>query len=206
MTKMVTLAAALASVTWVQTARHGATTTQAPELSLRIRDFAAMPITGSIDGAGNNAGSLARINVLREEPSPAGRYFVNDLNGRLYILDRHTKQPVTYLDFNGRGSHQGLFDKLSTEAGLASGFISFEFDPDYARNGRFYTIHLEEIAAAGSPIPDNTSVPGLRSAGYAATAPIPTPGPRSTPCARTRLATASTTTASGQRSGARPSC
>ena len=44
----------------------------------------------------------------------------------------------------------------TTDAGLASGFISFEFDPDYARNGRFYTIHLEEtalpgIARAGQP-------------------------------------------------------
>jgi hypothetical protein len=27
---------------------------------------------------------------------------------------------------------------------LASGFISFEFDPDYAHNGKFYTIHLED--------------------------------------------------------------
>jgi hypothetical protein len=47
------------------------------------------------------------------------------------------EEPTTYLDFNGRGSRTGLFDKLTTDAGLASGFISFEFDPDYVRNGRF---------------------------------------------------------------------
>jgi hypothetical protein len=60
---------------------------------------------------------------------------------------------------------------------LASGFISFEFDPDYARNGRFYTIHLEETALPGSLVPDNQSVRGLDVSGYTATAPIPTPGP-----------------------------
>ena len=63
-----------------------------------------------------------------------------------------------------------------TDAGLASGFISFEFDPDYGRNGRFYTIHLEEVALPGALVPDNAGVPGLNVAGYAPTTPIPTPG------------------------------
>ena len=145
-------------------------------LALQIADFTALPITGLPDGTGNNAGSLARINVMRQEPRPAGRFFLNDLTGPLYILDAGTRAATTYLDFNGRGSRTGLFDKLTTEAGLASGLISFEFDPDYARNGRFYTIHLEEIALPGSPTPDNQSVYGLDVAGYTATAPIATPG------------------------------
>ena len=153
------------------------TATEPPtELTIEIADYAALPITGSPDGTGNNAGSLARVNVLREEPAPAGRLFVNDLTGPLYILDRATKKTITYLDFNGRGSSPGLFDKLTTEAGLASGFISFEFDPDYASNGRFYTIHLEEIALPGALTPDNQSVPGLDVKGYTPTAPVPTPG------------------------------
>ena len=38
------------------------------QLALRIADYAALPITGTLDGIGNNAGSLARVNVLREEP------------------------------------------------------------------------------------------------------------------------------------------
>ena len=145
-------------------------------LALEIADFAPLPITGLPDGTGNNAGSLARINVMRQEPAPAGRFFINDLTGPLYILDPRTKNAITYLDFNGRGSRTGLFDKLTTEAGLASGFISFEFDPDYARNGRFYTIHLEETALPGTASPDNHAFPGLDLAGYTATAPIATPG------------------------------
>lgn len=148
----------------------------ATALALEIADYASLPATGSPDGTGNNAGSLARINVMRQEPGPSGRLFVNDLTGPLYILDPRTKSAATYLDFNGRGPRTGLFDKLTTDAGLASGFISFEFDPDYVRNGRFYTIHLEEIALPGELTPDNQSFPGLDVAGYTATAPIATPG------------------------------
>ena len=145
-------------------------------LALEIAEFASLPITGRPDGTGNNAGSLARLNVMRQEPGPAGRFFVNDLTGPLYILDPRTKSATTYLDFNGRGALTGLFDKLPTEAGLASGLISFELDPDYRRNGRFYTIHLEETALPGSSVPDNQSVRGLDVSGYTATAPIATPG------------------------------
>ena len=148
----------------------------ATALALEIADYASLPATGSPDGTGNNAGSLARINVMRQEPAPGGRLFINDLTGPLYILDPRTKSATTYLDFNGRGSRTGLFDKLTTDAGLASGFISFEFDPEYARNGRFYTIHLEEIALPGKLTPDNQGLASLDVAGYTATAPIATPG------------------------------
>jgi hypothetical protein len=142
---------------------------------LHLMDYATAPMTGSTTGAGN-AGSLARINMLREEPGGAGRFFVNDLNGPLYILDKKTRAFTTYLDFNGRDNRPGLFDKLPFDAGYANGFIGFQFDPDYARNGTFYTIHLEEPAAPGSLIPDAKSVPGLKVAGYTPTAPITTPG------------------------------
>ena len=161
-------------------AQRGKAPTKVPEsaeLTLEISDFAAMPITGALDGTGNNAGSLARINVMRQEPMPRGRLFANDISGPLYVLEAQTKRAATYLDFNGRGDRPGLFDKLTTDAGLASGFISFEFDPDYARNGRFYTIHLEETALPGVRLPDARRAPGLDVNGYSATAPIPTPGP-----------------------------
>ena len=144
-------------------------------LVLQLKDYATAPMTGSTTGTGNGA-SLARINMLREEPGGAGRFFVNDLNGPLYILDRKTKAFTAYLDFNGRDNRPGLFDKLPFDAGYANGFIAFQFDPDYRRNGKFYTIHLEEPAAPGSAVPDATSVPGLNVAGYTPTPPITTPG------------------------------
>jgi hypothetical protein len=144
-------------------------------LVLQIKDYATAPMTGSTTGTGNR-GSLARINMLREEPGGAGRFFVNDLNGPLYILDRKTRAFTAYLDFNGRDGRPGLFDKLPFDAGFANGFIAFQFDPDYRRNGKFYTIHLEEPAAPGSVVPDATSVPGLNVTGYTPTPPITTPG------------------------------
>lgn len=145
------------------------------QLTLRITDYAALPITGLPEGAGND-GSLARVNFLREEPGGAKRFFVNDLNGPLYILDKDTKQFTTYLDFNGSDTHQGLFDRLPIQVGFAGGLISFQFDPDYAQNGRFYTIHLEDPQKPGSDVPDNTMFLGLKADGYKATPPIRTPG------------------------------
>src|SRR6516164_1298240 len=146
-----------------------------PELTIQIKDFADMPITGTVDGPGNSAGLLARINFLREEPGGSRRrLFVNDLNGPLYVLDRETKKTTTYLDFNGSPGRQGIFHRLAIDQFLASGFISFEFDPDYVRNGKFYTIHLEDPALTASNLPDNKSFPGLNTSGYTATPPIPT--------------------------------
>ena len=37
----------------------------APEITIEIKDFAALPITGAVDGVGNSAGLLAWVNFLR---------------------------------------------------------------------------------------------------------------------------------------------
>ena len=50
----------------------------------------------------NTRAQLARVNYLRDEPG-GRRFFVNDLNGPLYILDKQTKTFTKYLDFNGAG-------------------------------------------------------------------------------------------------------
>ena len=88
------------------------------------------------------------MNFLRDEPG-GRRFFVNDLNGPLYILDKQTKTFTTYLDFNGAGGRPGLFPKFTFERNFATGLTNFLFDPDYARNGVFYTIHMEDPATAG---------------------------------------------------------
>ena len=149
----------------------------ASELTIEIKDYATMPITGAVDGAGNSAGLLARINFLREEPGgPGKRFFVNDLNGPLYILDKDTKKLTTYLNLNGLEGQPGIFHKLAIDNLLASGFISFQFDPGYAHNGRFYTIHLEDPALPASNLPDSRNFPGFKTAGYTATPAIRTFG------------------------------
>jgi hypothetical protein len=65
-------------------------------LALELQDYAALPITADNTNT-NTRAQLARVNYLRDEPG-GRRFFVNDLNGRLYILDKQTKQFTTYLD------------------------------------------------------------------------------------------------------------
>jgi hypothetical protein len=157
---------------------HGFLPTRAlAQITLEIRDYAMMPMTGSVDGKGSNDVLLARVNAIREEPGGANRLFVTDLNGPLYILDKDTKKLTTYLDFNGREGRRGLFHKLTIESGYGNGLNGFYFDPDYRRNGKFYTIHIEDSSLPGSNIPDNTGFPGLNVSGYATTQPATTPGP-----------------------------
>ena len=120
-------------------------------LALELQDYAALPITADNTNA-NTRAQLARVNYLRDEPG-GRRFFVNDLNGPLYILDKQTKAFTTYLDFNGLGGRPGLFPKFTFERNFATGLTSFIFDPDYARNGVFYTLHMEDPATDAPAAP-----------------------------------------------------
>ena len=144
-----------------------------PRQVLELAEYARLPITGD-PGGENTRGQLARVNFLRDEPG-GRRFFVNDLNGPLYILDKKTRQFATYLDFNGAGGRPGLFARLTFERNFATGLINFLFDPDYARNGVFYTIHMEDPTIAGTAGPNAEAVRGLDLAGYRTTAAIVTP-------------------------------
>ena len=142
-------------------------------LTLELADFAQMPITGELAGQ-NTRGQLARVNFLRDEPG-GRRFFVNDLNGPLYIVDKQTKTFTTYLDFNGAGGRPGLFPKFTFERNFAIGLTTFQFDPDYARNGVFYTIHMEDPAVAADAAPRAGAVAGLDLSGYTTTPAIAAP-------------------------------
>ena len=132
-----------------------------------------MPMTGEIGGE-NTRGQMARVNFLRDEPG-GRRFFVNDLNGPLYILDKQTKKFTKYLDFNGVAERPGLFARLTFERNFATGLINVIFDPDYARNGVFYTIHMEDPTIAAPAEPKAGVVPGLDLSGYRTTPAIVTP-------------------------------
>jgi hypothetical protein len=140
--------------------------------SLRVTDFATLPQTGVV-GGGTNQGNLARVNFLAEDPANANQFWVNDLNGPLYILDRQTREFTEYLNFNGTGARAGLYDRLYySQGGFAAGFITFQFDPDYANNGKFYTVHMES-GSSGSQIPTH---PNLNTSNYGPTASVDAPG------------------------------
>jgi hypothetical protein len=146
------------------------------QLVLEIKDYLTMPVTGLVDGKVGNNVFLSRVNSLKEEPGGARRFFINDQNGPFYILDKDTQKLTTYLDFNGRDERPGLFHRLSFENGYGNGLNHFVFDPDYRRNGKFYTVHMEETALGGSSVPDNKNFPGLNTSGYVPTATIGSPG------------------------------
>jgi len=144
-----------------------------PRLALEFQDYAALPITSDNTNT-NTRAQLARVNFMRDEPG-GRRFFVNDLNGPLYILDKQKKTFTTYLDFNGRGGRPGLFPKFTFELNFATGLTNFILDPDYARNGVFYTLHMEDPATEASAAPKVGVVAGLDLTGYTTTPALPTP-------------------------------
>jgi mono/diheme cytochrome c family protein len=145
----------------------------APRLELELQDYAALPITADNTDQ-NTRAQLARVNYLRDEPG-GHRFFVSDLNGPLYILDKRTKQFTTYLDFNGLAGHAGLFPKFTYARNFATGLINVAFDPDYVRNGVFYTLHMEDPSTPGSAAPRTGIVSGLDLSGYTPTPAVTTP-------------------------------
>jgi hypothetical protein len=149
----------------------------AAQPTLVIEDYVAAPITGKVDGKGSNELLLARVNTLREEVGGAQRFFISDLNGPLYVFDKGTKKFSLYLDFNGNEGKTGIFRKLTVMQGYGNGLNGFYLDPDYTRNGKFYTVHMEDPALPGSSLPHNLRFPGLEVAGYTTTEAVKTPGP-----------------------------
>ena len=145
-------------------------------LTLEIRDYATLPITGQPIGKTSNEMLLARVNAIREEPGGAPRLFVTDMNGPLYILDKKTKQLTKYLDFDGRDDRPGMFHRFFITSGYGNGLNGFHFDPDYRRTGKFYTVHMEDPNLTVSNLPDAKNQPGLKVDGYTTTPTINTPG------------------------------
>jgi len=77
---------------------------------------------------------LARITEMKIQPG-TNDLFVVDLRGKLYRL--RNNKPVVYMDI------AKLKPKFISEPGLATGFGSFAFHPDFLRNGLLYTTHAE---------------------------------------------------------------
>jgi mono/diheme cytochrome c family protein len=164
---------AIGSLSVALAATPAVATEAPPRLALELQDYASLPVTA--DNTNDNTRALlARVNYLRDEPG-GRRFFVNDINGPLYILDKQTKTFTTYLDFNGADGRPGLFPKFTFQRNFATGLTSFVFDPDYEHNGVFYTLHMEDPASTAPVVPRSGVVPGLDLAGYTTTPAIPTP-------------------------------
>ena len=144
--------------------------TAPPALVAELADFVEMPRTTSSDGRS----AAARINVLIEEPG-SGRLFVAEHAGPLSIVDKASRKAVSYINFNGSADAPGLFPKFAPTGGFVSGLMGFAFDPDYRRNGVFYTIHLENPALTGEAKPKAGVLAGLDASRFVATTPIGMP-------------------------------
>ncbi|HZL95477.1 MAG TPA: PQQ-dependent sugar dehydrogenase, partial [Vicinamibacterales bacterium] len=119
-------------------------------LSVEIRDLTRLPDTRSMLAAGQdvNPAGWARVQFVRDLPD--GRRFVNDSRGFLYLLDKDNK-PGVYANV-AKEFPFAIYNRLE------SGFIGFDFHPEFAKNGLLYTVHGER--ATGNPAKLNFIPPG----------------------------------------------
>jgi len=146
-----------------------------------LEDYATPPLSSMTHGMASPPaidfkGQLSRMNVLRSEPDNAplakSRFFVDDQNGTLYILDKASKKFTPYLHF------VEIFPKFVSDTGNTAGIISIAFDPGYAKNGKFYTVHVEKPEMEGSATPTNAHLSTLDLNGYTTTPAVnPPAGP-----------------------------
>ena len=129
--------------------------------AVMLEDYANPPLSNATHSGANSSAidyklQLGRVSSMRAEPAnaplAASRIFVNDQSGTLYILDTATKKFTPYIKFTD------VFPKFASDKGNATGIVSITFDPAYAKNGKFYTVHTE-----------NPELPGIRDAGQHAT-------------------------------------
>ena len=117
-------------------------------LSVQIKDVARLPDTRGRYPADQDAAGWARVSYVRDLPD--GRRFANDSRGLLCLLDR-ANRPSPYADVAAAFS-RGFFGSLQ------SGFIGFEFHPEFAQ--KRVILYSARRMGAGQP-----RYPALHSAG-----------------------------------------
>jgi hypothetical protein len=108
-------------------------------LRVAVRDVARLPRTDDLLPDDQDQAGFARVSFYRETAD--GRRFANDSRGFIYRL-RDGAEPELYLDFHT------LYPRAFYNR-IESGLIGFEFHPEFADNGLFYTVHAE--SAQGNP-------------------------------------------------------
>jgi hypothetical protein len=123
-------------------------------LSVQVKEVVRLPETRRLRPADQDVtpSGWARVSFVRDLPD--GRRFANDSRGFLYLLDRNN-QPTVY-------ANVGTIFPFAVYNRLESGFIGFDFHPEFARNGLFYTVHAER--AKGNPAAPNFIPPGFTAA------------------------------------------
>jgi hypothetical protein len=123
-------------------------------LMVEVRDLVRLPDTRPMlrpDQDVNPAG-WARVSFVRDLPD--GRRFANDSRGLFYLLNG-SNPPSVY-------ANVAAVFPFAIYNRLESGFIGFDFHPEFARNGLFYTVHGER--AMGNPATPHFIPPGYTAA------------------------------------------
>jgi hypothetical protein len=122
-------------------------------LAVEIKELVRLPDTRGVRPADQDVtpAGWARVSYVRDLPD--GRRFANDSRGFLYLVAPNA-QPQVYASLAETFPH-AVYNRLE------SGFISFAFHPEFARNGLFYTVH-------GERGPGNPKTPDFIPPGFAA--------------------------------------
>jgi glucose/arabinose dehydrogenase len=111
-------------------------------LSAVLVDFVQIPASAA-------QAPLARINLLGHAGDGSGRLFVNDMRGKLWVIENGSVAPTPFLDL--AAALGSAFDTVGSQVG----FSTFAFHPDFASPGapgygKLYTSHSE----VPGPTPD----------------------------------------------------
>jgi hypothetical protein len=118
-------------------------------LAVEVRDVVRLPETRQLRPVDQDVTPTgwARVSFVRNAPD--GRLFANDSRGFLYIVNGN--RTSLYADVAAVFPHAWY-------ARLESGFIGFDFHPEFERNGLWYSVHLER--AEGNPATPDFIPPG----------------------------------------------
>lgn len=114
-------------------------------LEVELEPFVVIP-------ASSTGNPKTRINFLTHANDGSGRLFVNDLRNRLYVIENGNVS--VYLDVKAQ------FPDFVDSPRLGTGFGFFAFHPEFATNGKFYTVHTEAGSALSGETPDYVSPEG----------------------------------------------
>jgi hypothetical protein len=102
------------------------------QLSVGVQEVGQIP--KSVISPGQE--EIARLNFLTNAGDGSSRLFVNDMRGKLYVIQNN--QASLYMDFKSLVSSSFIFETNQ------QGFTYFAFHPEFRRNGIFYTVHSEK--------------------------------------------------------------
>ncbi len=102
------------------------------DIVVELKEFTQIPASGEEN-------PRTRITKLANQPN-TNKMFIVDLRGKLYFLNGN--KPEVYMDMAKEKPN------FIHTPGLATGFGSYAFHPEFAKNGLLYTTHTEPAATA----------------------------------------------------------